>query len=491
MKDEDKTKGQQPADDILGELNVHHQALIYTIPDIVYFKDIQGRNILVNKAFEEFAGLKESWIVGKTDDEIFPHDRALHCRLSDLEVMKTRETVRIEEEATSRDGKKTCFDTIKSPLFDRHGNFIGVVGVSRDITERKYNEEQLDLFRILINQSNDAIFIDDSETGRILDVNDKACSSLGYSRDELLNMRVVDIEAMIPDHFSWEAHVKEVKEQGTMVLEGRLRRRDGTTFPVEVNVRYITQGKDSYMVAVVRDITERKQEMERFTAIIRSAMDAFWIIDYEGRFLDVNDATCNLLGYSREELLRMRVSDVEIVETSEEVANHIRRVQKTGSDRFESRHRRKDGSIIDVEVSVKYLDINGGQFYAFIRDITERKRAEERRLSELKQFSQELIESLPGTFFIVDEEGHIEGWNKYTEQVTGYSAEEIKRMNILDIIPEGERKYAAERMKETLDKGKSSAEVNLVSKDGEKTPYFGTASRITVNDKTYIVKDIH
>src|SRR3990170_10781 len=254
MMDAEKDKTEQSSDDIMSELNAHHQTLIYTIPDIVYFKDIQGRNMVVNKAFEEFVGLKESEIVGKTDAEIFPHDLAVHCRLSDMEVMKTRKTLRIEEEGSSKDGKNTYFDTIKSPLFDNHGNLIGVVGVSRDITELRHNEKQLGLFKTLINQSNDAIFIDDSETGRILDVNDKACSSLGYSRHELLKMGVVDIEANIPDHFSWEAHVKEVKEQGTMVLEGRLKRRDGTTFPVEVNVRYITYGKDNYMIAVVRDI---------------------------------------------------------------------------------------------------------------------------------------------------------------------------------------------------------------------------------------------
>lgn len=385
MKDEEKAKGNQSSDDILAELNAHHEALIYTIPDIVYFKDIQGRNMLVNKAFEEFVGLKESEIVGKTDAEIFPHDLTVHCRLSDMEVMKTRKTLRIEEKGTSKDGKDACFDSIKSPLFDNHGNLIGVVGVSRDITERKHNEEQLGLFRTLINQSNDAIFIDDSETGRFLDVNDKACSSLGYSRDELLKMGVVDIEANITDHFSWEAHVKEVKEQGTMVLEGRLKRRDGMTFPVEVNVRYITQGQQDFMVAVVRDITERKEQEQKYKAVIHGTMDSFWMLDRDGRFLDVNDATCNLLGYSREELLRMRVSDVEAAEMPEEVSDHIRRVKETGGDRFESRHRRKDGSIIDVEVSVRYLDINSGQFYAFIRDITERKRAEERKIAKLME----------------------------------------------------------------------------------------------------------
>jgi len=395
--DAEKDKTEQSSDDIMSELNAHHQTLIYTIPDIVYFKDIQGRNMVVNKAFEEFVGLKSAEILGKTDDQIFPHDLAAQCLLSDQEVMKNRKSLYCEEEAISKDGKRTYFETIKSPLYDASGNVVGVVGVSRDITVRKYHEEQSDLFSSLLNQSSDAIFITDPKTGRFLNVNDKACSSLGYSRDELTKMGVLDIEAVIPDHFSWDAHVNEVREKGSLVLEGRHKRRDGTTLPVEVNVKYVTQGKDAYMVAMIRDMTERMEHRERYTAIIRSAMDAYWMIDHEGRFLDVNDAACILLGYSREELLSMKVSDVEAMERPEDVADHIRRVVESGYDRFETRHRRKDGSIIDTEVSVKFIDVKGGQFYAFIRDITERKRAEERKIARLieeERLKTQRLESL-------------------------------------------------------------------------------------------------
>src|SRR3989304_2542869 len=383
MMDAEKDKTEQSSDDIMSELNAHHQTLIYTIPDIVYFKDIQGRNMVVNKAFEEFVGLKSAEILGKMDDQIFPRDLAAQCLLSDQEVMKSRKPLYFEEETISKDGKKTYLETIKSPLYDASGNVVGVVGVSRDITVRKYHEEQSDLFRSLLNQSSDAIFITDPKTGRFLNVNNKACSSLGYSRDELTQMGVLDIEAVIPDNFSWEAHVKEVREKGALILEGRHKRRDGTSIPVEVNVKYVTQGKDAYMVAMIRDMTERMEHREIYTAIIRSAMDAFWMIDHEGDFLDVNDAACALLGYSRDELLSMRVQDLEAMESPEDVAHHIRRVIETGYDRFETRHRRKDGSIIDTEVSVKFIDIKGGQFYAFIRDITERKRVEEKKIAKL------------------------------------------------------------------------------------------------------------
>ncbi len=130
------------------------------------------------------------------------------------------------------------------------------------ITERKRTEDRLRLFRSLIDRSNDAIFVDDPQTGRILDVNDKACTSLGYAREELLNMQVFDIEAVLPDDFSWKEHVNEVTRKGYVVMEGRHRRRDGTTFPVEVNVSYTVIGKNSYTVAVARDITERKRAEE-------------------------------------------------------------------------------------------------------------------------------------------------------------------------------------------------------------------------------------
>ncbi len=135
---------------------------------------------------------------------------------------------------------------------------VASMGTVKDITERREAEEKLRLFRNLIDQSNDAIFVSDPETGYILDANHKACSNLGYTLEELLDKRVFDFEAVIPDHFSWIDHVKEVREKGYILQEGQHRRKDRTVFPVEVNVNLIVIGKNSYMVAVVRDITRRK-----------------------------------------------------------------------------------------------------------------------------------------------------------------------------------------------------------------------------------------
>jgi PAS domain S-box-containing protein len=119
-------------------------------------------------------------------------------------------------------------------------------------------------------------------------------------------------------------------------------------------------------------------------------MDGFWLTDAEGKILDVNDSYCKLTGYSREELLAMSITDVEAVELSGETARHIERVKKKGYDRFETRHRNKNSQIIDVEVSVNFIEDEGGRFFVFIRDITERKRVEQLKDEFIGLVSHEL-----------------------------------------------------------------------------------------------------
>ncbi|MBF0329177.1 MAG: response regulator [Nitrospirae bacterium] len=120
----------------------------------------------------------------------------------------------------------------------------------------------------------------------------------------------------------------------------------------------------------------RESEAE-YRTILRTTGDGFWIVDMQGRFIDVNDSYCDRIGYTREELLGMRIGDVEIVENSEQTRAHIEKIHISGSDRFDTRHRCKDGSVVDFEISVNYLDLSGGRLIVFLRDITERKLLDE------------------------------------------------------------------------------------------------------------------
>ena len=128
------------------------------------------------------------------------------------------------------------------------------------IAESKKAEEKLRLFRNLIERSNDCIFAVEPKWGRFLDVNNRACDSLGYTRKELLNMMTIkDIEVSTPDDSYWQKQIEQLKEKKDIVKQDRYKRKDGSTFFVETSLKLVTQEKQEYIIAIARDITERKR----------------------------------------------------------------------------------------------------------------------------------------------------------------------------------------------------------------------------------------
>jgi PAS domain S-box-containing protein len=188
----------------------------------------------------------------------------------------------------------------------------------------KRSNGDLRLFRYLIDRTNDAIFVIDPETGCFLDVNAKACSNLGYERKELLKMCVPDVETLVPNLSSWKSRVAEVKKTGAAVRKGRQKRKDGTTFPVEVNSTYISHENKDYFVAVARDITERKkseedlrnavkrveEEKARNELILKSAGEGIYGVDFNGNTTFINPAAAKMIGWEVEEIIGRRQHDV-------------------------------------------------------------------------------------------------------------------------------------------------------------------------------------
>ncbi len=149
--------------------------------------------------------------------------------------------------------------------------------------------------------------------------------------------------------------------------------------------RIENQGLESgqRLLLVLSDISEQAraeealQERERFlSSILETTQDGFWVIDAGGRLINVNDAYCRMTGYTRDELENLGIADLDALEDITVTEERIARIIKNGSELFETRHRRKDGSLFDVEVSASYLDQHGGMLVCFCRDISGRKEVE-------------------------------------------------------------------------------------------------------------------
>ena len=157
------------------------------------------------------------------------------------------------------------------------------------------------------------------------------------------------------------------------------------------NARFF-ESQETVIQARTQDLRERE---ERHRTILQTAMDGFWLLDTQGRLLEVNKTYCRMSGYSAQELLAMHVFDLEASESTADIAARMQKVMTCGEDRFETRHRRKDGSTFEVEVSVQFRPFEGGRLVAFLQDITHRKEAEEERVRLQAQLLQsQKLESL-------------------------------------------------------------------------------------------------
>lgn len=126
-------------------------------------------------------------------------------------------------------------------------------------------------------------------------------------------------------------------------------------------------------------------EQNKIDLILNTILDGFYIVDKDGNFVDTNDQYCKMIGYSKNELLKMGVKDVEAIDSQDVIKNRIKTILEKGCQRFESKHKRKDGIIIDIEASVTALKDGSGYLYCFMRDITERKKLEESQKEVLRQ----------------------------------------------------------------------------------------------------------
>ncbi|MGB5195469.1 MAG: PAS domain S-box protein, partial [Candidatus Deferrimicrobium sp.] len=262
-------------------------------------------------------------------------------------------------------------------------------------------------------------------------------------------------------------------------LEYRLLHRDGSVRWVadRRQMIYGEDGKLRWVDGLILDISERKRSevallLTQFT-VDRGSESIYWM-GPDGNFIYVNDRTCEVLGYTREELLSMKIQDINPDFPPERWPYHWDDLRDRRTFSAESTHRAKDGRLIPVELTANYIEFDGKEYNCvYAHDITARKRNEELILLE-RDFSKAVLDSLPGIFYLFDRKGKFLRWNKNFEEITGYFGEEIGRMHPLDLFAGQEKALARSRITDAFAKGTSEVEADLVAKSGKKGTYYFT-----------------
>ncbi len=254
--------------------------------------------------------------------------------------------------------------------------------VVSDVTEKYDLERRLrsseEQFRTLFQQHGAIMLLIDPVTGAILDANNSAARFYGYSRDELRAMTIQQINCLTADVILAEREEARRQIKNYFVFPHRLA--DGTVRTVEVHSTPIITNGQPLLFSIIHDITQQKRTVDelRMTRIsVDEASDAIYWTTPDARIVDVNPAACRMLGYSREELLRLTIPDICPLRDADDWPRHFAELREKGSLKFEAEHLAKDRRSIPVEIVTNYVRMGDEErTCAFIRDISQRKEYE-------------------------------------------------------------------------------------------------------------------
>jgi PAS domain S-box-containing protein len=452
------TSKPQEADD------TYYQVFL-TSPDISFIANpADSTYIEVNDAFVKNTGYSREEIVGHNiaDINLFADPEEFH-RMNQLLEKQGRVTDEEFSLLTKSGGIRRWI--CSAEIVNINGT-VRLIAVATDITEQKRMEEALKFTEATFKSIHQSIIVTDNHN-IITYWNEMSEELFGIKASEAIGKSIVDVAKPVLRYPGQDKELDTNFRRGYNRDEMIFNTPHGRTW-VDVTIRAIEiDGKRCGNVLTFQDITERKQEEEKHRAILSTSLDGFWMIDLEGNILEVNNSYCQMIGYTREELLGMTIKDVEALESAEDIQQHISRIVEKGSDHFETKHKRKDGRIIDVDISTNYIDIGEGQISVFVHDITEHKRMDEALRASEAQF-RGILRAAP--LGIILERNRIALWvNEYFTRMTGYSPKEIIGTNGRALSLSGEEFEEINRVLfEGVEQyGTGETEARLLCKNGD------------------------
>lgn len=367
--------------------------------------DADGQLLMANQAVCDFVDVTIKELEGKYLWELphFCHSKEVQLEIRNaIHKAKQGESVRLETAHQDFKGQIHFFDFSLTPVKNEQGKTIYIVPEGLDITSQKQSERRLVTsernYREIFNSSNDAIFIHDSKTGKIVGVNQTMTEMYGYSYEEALQLKIGDISSGEPLFIQKMAieKIQKALNEGPQLFEWFAKRKNGTCFWVEVSLRKTKIGGKNRVLAVVRDITNKKQldnELRLIKSTIEHSAFPFEWIQKDSSFLYVNEATCRSLGYSREELYSMKVGDIDPGFSQEVWPEFWRKLKAQKHSTFETYHCKKNGEKFPVKIVANHVEFEAHEYiFAYVQDISEiiRHEKEQQQLQEELQQAQKM-----------------------------------------------------------------------------------------------------
>ncbi|MDD1690907.1 MAG: PAS domain S-box protein [Methanoregula sp.] len=452
----DELTGKQ---DALKNSEEKFRAFTENIPDLTTIVDLTGVYTYISPSIQRITGRREGELLGKkfgVIDDIFgilPDGKEILLQSGRIAMQKPGEAVPVPP-FRIRDFKgDTLFIEGTNTYLPFVKGIQGIVFHGRDISDRVRAEEELrrkneelnasyeqitasdrelraqyeelaligqqvreseEKFRGIFEKIHDALTLF-TEDGCI-DCNRHALELYGFpSKEELRGMLPADVSPPVqPDgqdsQSASAAHIRAVLHKGVERFEWLHRKKDGSTFLADILLSSFELDGRQVFLSSVRDVTERKRMEDELRllkiSVERSSDEVFWM-DFDGSIFYVNDAACRITGYSRDELCSMKFFELDPDVPPEVWEQSVADLRERKTQFITTRHRCKNGTIIDVEIVAVYVNMGNREYsFAFVRDITERKRAE-RDMQNTIAFLNAIIEQNPSPAWISDEKGFL------------------------------------------------------------------------------------
>ncbi|MBM9615927.1 PAS domain S-box protein [Desulfobulbus rhabdoformis] len=483
------------------------QALFQAVPDLLWVKDLQGKYLVCNSIFERFLGAQHDDIIGKTDYDFFSREQADFFRLNDQEALAAGQPRINEEWLEFADGRQQgLFEAIKNPLKNEAGEPIGILGIGRDITERRREQRSLQN-RVKEQQCWYQIFaLTEDLHAPFADQLQQVVELIpqGWEHPEQTSARIT---------FNKDVYrTPDFKESPTMLwVEAATSQGDILNLAInsqdvptsETISPFLAEERDLANAIVHRlaEIAERrctKEAMmikdELITSMFAQTKDSILLIDLQShRFVDFNKVAHTSLGYTAAEFARLTVQDIQNEHSPEQVEAQLERTLQGEAVSFETKHLHKDGSCRDVALTLRPLSLQGRKLISAVwHDITELKRRQ-RQLEESQKRLKAITDSALDAILMMNNEGNLSYWNPAAERMLGYTAGEALGKNLhLLLAPERFHPEYQRNLDHFLEKGKGQAigknvELSALRKDGHEITISLSLSSVQLNNKWHAV----